>query len=65
MFASIINKLRRNREAAGEVLGCLLQYCQVRHMYERCQLWNPRLGRDTDTLWSERPLAEVEFAAAQ
>ena len=65
MFASIINKLRRNREAAGEVLGCLLQYCQVRHMYERCQLWDPTLGRDTDILWSERPLAEVEFAAAQ
>jgi hypothetical protein len=65
MFASIIHKLRRNREAAGEVLGCLLQYCQVRHVYERCQLWDPTLSGDTDILWAERPLAEVGFAAAQ
>jgi hypothetical protein len=41
MFLSIIKKLRRNRQAASEVLGCMLQYCQVRHMYELCQFWDP------------------------
>ena len=62
MFASIINKLRRKREAAGEVLGCMLQYCQVRYMYERCQLWDSTPGPDADTMWLGQALGEVEFA---
>ena len=65
MFLSIIKKLRRNREAASEVLGCLLQYCQVRYMYERCHLWDPTVDRDADTLWPRQALGEIELSAAQ
>ena len=54
MFLSIIKKLRGNRQAASEVLGCMLQYCQVRHMYERCQFWDPTLVPDADPMWHRR-----------
>jgi hypothetical protein len=51
MFLGIIKKLRGNRQAASEVLGCMLQYCQVRHMYERSRLWDPTLVPDADPMW--------------
>jgi radical SAM superfamily enzyme YgiQ (UPF0313 family) len=64
MFSNVIRRLRRNREAAGEVLGCMLQYCQVRYMYERCELWDPALGWEADTVWQEPALGTAELTAA-
>lgn len=61
MFSNLIKKLRRNREAAGEVLGCMLQYCQVRYMYEQCQLWDPALDWNADTVWQERAVGAAEL----
>ena len=65
MFSSIIKKLRHNREAAAEVLGCLLQYCQVRHLYEHCQLWESAPAWDANAMWRGPPLAAGELVAAQ
>jgi hypothetical protein len=64
MFLSIIKKLRGNRQAASEVLGCMLQYCQVRHMYERCQFWDPTLVPDADPMWHRQPFGAAEHSGA-
>jgi len=64
MFPSIVRKLRVNRQAASEALGCMLQYCQVRRMYERCRLWDPTLVPDADPMWHRHPLATAERAGA-
>jgi hypothetical protein len=64
MFPSIVRKLRANRQAASEALGCMLQYCQVRRMYERCGLWDPTLVPDADPMWHRHPLATAERVGA-
>jgi len=64
MFSGIIKKLRRNREASSEVLGCMMQYCQVRHMYERCEFWDPTLFEDGASLAPRQRLGVDESAAA-
>jgi hypothetical protein len=64
MFLGIIRKLRGNRHAASEVLGCMLQYCQVRHMYERSRLWDPTLVPDADPMWHRQPPGAAERRGA-
>jgi hypothetical protein len=64
MFLGIIKKLRGNRQAASEVLGCMLQYCQVRHMYERSRLWDPTLVPDADPMWHRQLPGAAESRGA-
>ena len=40
MVASITRKVRGNRAAAPHVLGALVQYSQIRYMYERRAMWD-------------------------
>jgi hypothetical protein len=42
----------------------MLQYCQVRHMYERSQLWDPTLVPDADPMWHRQPLAAAKHPGA-
>jgi hypothetical protein len=54
MFANIMKMLRDNRAASRHVMGALVQYYQVRYMYERGSFWEPQIAPATTALWLER-----------
>ena len=64
MFANIMKMLRRNPAATRRVMGAMVQYCQVRYMYEQSEFWEPALEADSDTRWMPRPAATPQPAAA-
>jgi hypothetical protein len=63
MFGNIMKMLRHNRAASRHVMGALLQYYQVRYMYERGSFWEPHIAPATTALWLERRQAPAQALA--
>lgn len=53
MFARIRKELSQKPHAAQWAVPFLIQYMQIRHMYRRTGVWNPRMGTATTPCWDE------------
>jgi hypothetical protein len=51
MFGNVMKMLRHNRAASRHVMGALVQYAQVRYMYEQGHFWEPQLSPDAAAMW--------------
>jgi len=63
MFANIMKMLRDNGAASRHVMGALVQYYQVRYMYERGSFWEPQIAPATTAMWLERRQAPAAALA--
>jgi hypothetical protein len=54
MFGNITKMLPQNRAASRHVMGALVQYYQVRYMYERGSFWEPHLAPDAGAIWQNQ-----------
>jgi hypothetical protein len=54
MFGNIMKMLPQNRAASRHVMGALVQYYQVRYMYERGSFWEPHLASDAGATWQRQ-----------
>jgi hypothetical protein len=54
MFRNVMKMLPRNRAASRHVMGALVQYYQVRYMYERGSFWEPHLAPDAGAIWQRQ-----------
>jgi hypothetical protein len=51
MFGNVMRMLRHNRAASRHVMGALVQYYQIRYMYEHGSFWEPQLPPNAAALW--------------
>lgn len=54
MFGNIMTMLRHNPAASRHVMGALVQYYQIRYMYERGSFWDPMPAPDAGALWQRQ-----------
>jgi hypothetical protein len=54
MFGNIMKMLRDNRAASRHVMGALVQYYQIRYMYERGSFWEPQIAPEASAMWLAR-----------
>jgi hypothetical protein len=47
MLANIAKKLNLNRSATKSVVRAMVQYCQIRYMYEHGHFWEPAIDQNT------------------
>jgi radical SAM superfamily enzyme YgiQ (UPF0313 family) len=56
MVGNVLKMVSQNRDVSRPVMGALLQYHQVRFMYEGGQFWEPTLAPDAGAIWQARRL---------
>jgi radical SAM superfamily enzyme YgiQ (UPF0313 family) len=58
MFSRIRKEVSQKPHTAQWAIGMLAQYVQIRYMYDRAGVWNPRMGSAAVPEWEEAGAAE-------